>query len=314
MIDVARGIDRLPELAARLDAAPPTVFQRDDFALAWWRHFGAAREPLLVYVEDAGGRALVPLFAEHPEDATMTGVIGAGVFDQLDVRIDGAPDLGRVGRLLREIVDGPLRVDATEPTSALTALLTHAAPRTVARTFSAMPVVRTAERTVDDLRRAHARGAYRNRRLRGRGAELREVEDVAEAERVIAAAFALKRASLTEGQRRWMIPDARYEAWLRDVAARHLGGLVRVAVATVGGELAACVVYFATDAVWSCYFTVFDRRFARDSPGTALLWDVLERAVAAEVPFVNLLTGEQWYKLRWHDALRPLVSLDVDFR
>lgn len=90
---------------------------------------------------------------------------------------------------------------------------------------------------------------------------------------------------------------------------RRLGDWVRLLVLSIDDQFAACNVYFDQRDCWRGYFTAYEPCFAKESPGAVLLCDVIERAAAQAVPRVNFLTGEQWYKLRWHDDRLTLVRL-----
>ncbi len=312
MIDVFRGADALEAAEscwARLE--PRTVFQRHDVALEWWRSFGEGHEAIVLHAADGAGAALLPLFVSPEGDGAR--IIGAGAFDQLDVVSRGVPPLDELGAALRRVVREGVWVDATEADSALARLVRAAFPLHTERLYSAMPLLHAGRRALERFRREHPRSAYRHRRLLGGGhASVSAVTDRALAHEVLAAAVALKRIALNEEQRRYFVPDQRFERWLLALADRHLGGLLHVATLRIGGELAATLVYFVHGDTWSFYFTAYDRRFRAESPGAVLVWDVLERAVVERVPVVNFLTGEQWFKTRWQDdsvALHVLAGV-----
>lgn len=309
MIEVFRGATALEAAAGcwtRL--VPRTVFQRHDVALEWWRSFGAGHEAIVLHVAGRDGAALLPVFLSPNGDGAR--VLGAGAFDQLDLICRGAPPLEELGAALRGVVREGLWVDATEPDSALAHLVRATFPWHTERLYSAMPLLHADRRELERFRREHPRSAYRHRRLLGSGqARVELVTERALAREVLAAAVALKRVALNEEQRRYFVPDQRFERWLVGLAERHLGGLLRLATLRVAGELAAVLIYFVHDGTWSFYFTAYDRRFRGESPGAVLVWEILERAVRERVPMVNFLTGEQWFKTRWQDATVPLHVL-----
>jgi CelD/BcsL family acetyltransferase involved in cellulose biosynthesis len=314
VIQLFRGVADAEALAERwrsLEPFRPSVFQRHDLVAEWWRFYGDGRELAVAYAEDDRGRVLLPMFKELHEGRPRLRVLGAGAFDHLDVLLDGEPPLGELAAASGQLGYG-LSIDVTPADSTLARITPRLFPSVEQRYFSAMPILATGRHQVQELRRQHARAAYRHRRLLSRdGGQVRELRDPEEACRVLARALELKRAALTEEQLRWFVPDDRYEQFLMALVSRCLGGLVRLAALTIEGEFAACVLYFADRGCWSLYFTAYDGRFARHSPGTVVLWELIERAADRRIPLVNFLTGEQWYKLRWHETLLPLVSIEA---
>lgn len=309
MIEIHRGAGALEEAAdCWAQLAPRTIFQRHDLALEWWHSFGDGHEPLVLCAADADGAALLPLVLSPDGDGAR--IIGAGAFDQLDVVSRGVPPLDELGTALRSVVREGVWVDATEADSTLARLVRATFPAHTERLYSAMPLLHTGRRALERFRREHPRSAYRHRRLLGSGqAVVEDVTDRTLAHEVITAAVVLKRIALNEEQRRYFVPDQRFEGWLLALAERHLGGLLRLATLRMDGALAAALLYFVHGDTWSLYFTAYDRRFRADSPGAVLIWEVLERAVTGGVPRVNFLTGEQWYKTRWQDDTVPLHVL-----
>ncbi|WP_028989050.1 GNAT family N-acetyltransferase [Thermithiobacillus tepidarius DSM 3134] len=308
MIRILNGRSGLGALRAHwqaLEAAAPSLFQRYDLALAWWRAFGAGRELAVIEAENGRGRALLPLY----RDGERLRVLGSGAFDRLDMLLEGEPPVADIAQGMRRIGCASLEVAATSADGPLARCLAALDSRLTQEDFSAMPLLHTGRWSAADLRAAHPRSAYRHRRLLGRGGRVRALRDYDEARALLAAAFRLKRANLQATGQEDLFADGCHERWLALLARRHLGGLLRLEILSIDGRFAAAVLYFAEPDCWHLYFTVYEPRFAKESPGTVLLWDVLERAAAQAVPRVNFLTGEQWYKLRWHDDRLPLVRL-----
>ncbi|MEK8090281.1 GNAT family N-acetyltransferase [Thermithiobacillus plumbiphilus] len=288
------------------------LFQRYDLALLWWRAFGKGKSLAIIHVRQPRGEAILPLYRDEKDDESCLRVLGAGACDQLDLLAQGEIPHAGLTRALQLLGCSRLQVDAALPHARITALSGLLDCPVSRSDFSAMPLLHTARLDLARLRDAHPRSCYRHRRILREGAIIRELQDPIEAQQVLREAFQLKRANLHEEEKCDIFADGCHQRWLAALIRRHLGGLVRLRTLTIEGQLVAAVLYFAQARAWNLYFTVYDKDFARLSPGVALLWDILESAASSGIPLVNFLTGEQWYKLRWHDDTQALIRLDAD--
>jgi hypothetical protein len=71
------------------------------------------------------------------------------------------------------------------------------------------------------------------------------------------------------------------------------------------GDLVAAILTFIDGDVCRFYGTYYDERWARYSPGTSLLYWVIQRAQARGLDF-DFMTGEQPYKMRFASEVVPL--------
>lgn len=328
---------------------PPTVFQRPESMRAWTHTFGAARNPVLLLAENAQGRALLPLAVDAA--APWPGTSGVSLFHRLHpgrryaLAMAGARLWGRLGGILRgthchmlgagpceeqdmlvagkvpaaEIAAGldrlrcrRLTVASIAADSPLTTLLPRLFSNVSMRQCEVMPILHTGRQALESFRKLHPNDAYKHRRLLRRGGRIEHVADPDEARRILAHAFELKRSNCLHEGKFNLFADRRYEHWLDQLVTGRLGDFVHLDALFIGTDLAACVVYFTAPNVWSMYFVVYDKAHAKQSPGTVLLWDLLERAVAAQVPVFSFLAGDEHYKERWADDVIPLFTIEAE--
>lgn len=119
-----------------------------------------------------------------------------------------------------------------------------------------------------------------------------------EARYTLARAFEIKRSNCLQEGKFNLFADRCHEHWLDQLVTEHLGDFVHLGVLFIDTDLAIYVMYFTAPNVWSMYFVVSDKTFAKQSPGTVLLWNLMERTVAVQVPVFSFLVGDEHYKER----------------
>ena len=77
---------------------------------------------------------------------------------------------------------------------------------------------------------------------------------------------------------------------------------------TCGGELAAGLVNIVRGNQAAAFFSAFDRRFDRASPGTVAIVEFLLWAFDRGIPEVDFLCGDEPYKLKFANARTELAS------
>jgi CelD/BcsL family acetyltransferase involved in cellulose biosynthesis len=74
--------------------------------------------------------------------------------------------------------------------------------------------------------------------------------------------------------------------------------------------IAAIYSFFHHETVF-CYLQGFDPRFAHLSPGTQLMFAVIEDAVRLGMRRFDFLRGEEGYKLHWRPQGEPTCRIEV---
>jgi CelD/BcsL family acetyltransferase involved in cellulose biosynthesis len=74
--------------------------------------------------------------------------------------------------------------------------------------------------------------------------------------------------------------------------------------------IAAIYSFFHRETVF-CYLQGFDPQFAHLSPGTQLMFSVIEDAVKLGLRRFDFLRGEEGYKLHWRPQGEPTFRIEV---
>ncbi|MBW2619690.1 MAG: GNAT family N-acetyltransferase, partial [Deltaproteobacteria bacterium] len=86
-------------------------------------------------------------------------------------------------------------------------------------------------------------------------------------------------------------------------------GLVRLDLMRAGERLVAFSLSFLSPETWYYYIPGFDPQFAKYSPGTLLLWRLVEQAHRDGARAFDLMKGEEDYKDRWANGSGWTVNL-----
>ncbi len=97
-----------------------------------------------------------------------------------------------------------------------------------------------------------------------------------------------------------VLADERVRRFQRDATpALHRAGLLRLRVLRIGGAVAAVYYGLAHAGEAYGYLTGFDPAFAFESPGTLIVADAIEQALADDVRTFHFLRGQETYKYAW---------------
>jgi CelD/BcsL family acetyltransferase involved in cellulose biosynthesis len=294
-----------------------TPFQSPSWQLAWWQNFGT-RDPVIATVND--GDRLVGLLSTYildEQDGRKLLPVGIGISDSLDALIapDAPPETSAL-LLATCLSQAPARVFLAElpPHSALrsapvptewVAELHPGAPCPV------LPLAHSLDKTVPALAMRKLR-MNRNRAARVGGTTLR-LANAGTLDTMLAELFDLHAAcwALRE-QPGGVLADVRVRNTISN-ALPHLyaSGAVRLAALDVGGTCAAaCLAFSAPDRILF-YLSGYDQSHAFCSPGSLLMAELLELAIAEGRKEAHFLRGNEAYKYAWgaHDQLNATRSL-----
>ena len=93
---------------------------------------------------------------------------------------------------------------------------------------------------------------------------------------------------------------------IRAVQQPHFAG--RLSALYAGDTLVAAHMGMCSEQVWHWWFPVYDRSYAKLSPGTQLLRLTAEEAAKQNLPFLDLGKGTEAYKQIFADSHLPLVE------
>jgi len=308
----------------------PSVFCGWDWTATWWEHYGAGRELRLLMIYSHGElKGILPLFLQKqlPGRNTRIGrVLGyctaADLYpDPLDIvcaDTDAEPCIKAVLTYLqrsnRDWDVLHLRY-LTEDGHLLRSLGDASGYRLRIEQVSAAPYIQISGSYDGYLGKlsANERSNIRRRRrklLEGQGAEytdfrsddahqvlrtLFELHEKRAAEKGIDSSFA--RADVLAFHRDLLSRLDRDRLWLRGLRKNN------ETIAVYYGYLAGHRV--------SYYQLGYDPRWADFSPGSVLLQETIREAFDGGLKEYNFLQGEEEFKYRWTQQVRPLYAVDL---
>jgi CelD/BcsL family acetyltransferase involved in cellulose biosynthesis len=298
------------------DAAGAAPFLRPGWFTAWWGAFGAGR-PEIVALRRPGG----PLAALIPLRRRLGRVLSSTNWHTPQYGMLAA-DPGSAAALATTLFERrPFElslgfVDGAAPEVDLyRAAAAAAGYRVLERTMQRSPYVVTtgswetfAQERLSRNRRSQLGRA--RRRLEGEGRVELELADGRERlEEVLEEAFRIEASGWkgTNGTAITSRPDTR--RFYRDVARWAAGeGWLRVAFLRLDGQATAMMYLLETDRTLYYLKGGYDPGFERFSPGVVLLGSVIEHAFRSDIDRVELLGGDERYKLAFtsdvHERLR----------
>ncbi len=292
-------IDRLrPAWEHLLSQSPRTIFQ--DFA---WNRLAAQvfadREaPYVVYAENGNGAALIP--AALSRDGTLLVFLGETLFDYRTFLATG--DRLALDTAWQEI--GKLRQQLW--VSGVPQPWTPEWEEWRPQPFTAAPSVLRSRATADRFAEQHPRARRLVRRVREQGLELR---------RYFGAETRVVRWLLQQKARQFrdapnnLFSDARRIEFLAaalslDPHAAEIFALEQAA------SIVAAVITLRDGETRRFYNSYHDERWARLSPGVALLYEVTHRSLQEGLD-CDYMTGTQPHKTRLANASVPLYRVDA---
>lgn len=305
------SLDALREEWSELAGATSNVFATWEWASAWWRHFGAGRELLLMAcrLDDGSLVALLPLYLFASRPLRLLRFLGHGPADELGplcappARAHAAEALERTLADLRWDVFFGESLPADEGWSALLGA------RILGK--EASPVLRIDGRGWDDVLASWSSNLReqvrrRERRLiRGHDVRFRLANDRGrlQADFDIFAALHFARWGQASAFRVW-------EAFHREFAERALEqGWLRLWFLEVDHQPVAAWYGFRFAGVESYYQAGRDLSWSRESVGFVLLVHSIREAVVDGMSEYRFLRGDEGYKYRFADLHRQLETI-----
>ncbi|MET0615655.1 MAG: GNAT family N-acetyltransferase [Thermoleophilaceae bacterium] len=307
-------LEALREDWDRLATASGNVFLTWEFAAAWWRHFGAGREPAFGVVrQDGQVAALVPLHRGGSAVRTLR-FVGGGVADQVGA-VCAPADLpvagGELRSMLHDVPHDLFLGDRLAGEESWPALL-GAAPAV----HEASPVLEIETSDWDEFLAARSSnfrqqaGKFERRLLRDHDLRYRLTSDHDGLERDLNLVFELHAKRWGEGATEFQLEPAR--SFHRDFAHAALDrGWLRLWIAELNGRPAAAWYGFRFgDSDWS-YQTGRDPAFDHQSVGWVLTVHAVREAVNDGMRAYRFLLGEEPYKARFATADHGLDSFVI---
>ncbi|MBV9755998.1 MAG: GNAT family N-acetyltransferase [Alphaproteobacteria bacterium] len=325
-LGLAATDDALRALAAEWEAlfrrVPDALaFQSPAWLLPWWDAFGTGRPRVATLRADAGQLiGLLPLYVLDEPPQRKLLLLGAGTTDYLDLLLDQSAPPDAPNRLLAAALsaaerDGLTACDLTclPPGSPLRDTAPTAGWREAARWGEGCAVL-ALPAGASGLEQVVPKGKRRDLRLaRHRAARAGGWTVETAAPDTLPA---LLEQMIRLHQERWrdsgtgIFADPRVGAFHRAAAPGLLAhGLLRLDVLRIGGRIAAAY-YVLLDRAGRMlfYLSGYDRKHARESPGTILLAAMIEQALQEDRRELHFLRGGEDYKYAWGAVDQMIAS------
>ena len=297
-VRVARSVGEIETLGSAWDSLMNpelSLFQSHRWNLLAAKIFGQREEPHFIFAQDDNGAAILPAVIQT-ESRTIR-FAGESLFDYRDYLAVG--DHAPLTAAWQKLAAFNLPLSIT----AVSRMQDHIWERMPKTFFSRAPRLNRAQITAERLVQDHARAFSRVRKLERMG--LRITQHSGDAS-IAAEIYRLRTVQSTTTE---LFHDP-LRAEFMAAACRGEGSSCEIFALEDGGTVVAALVTFR-DTDWRrCYTIFYDRRWARFSPGTSLLFEVVRRSLEQGIS-VDLMTGEQPYKMRMAQRTQDLFKVSA---
>jgi len=314
----------LPEWAELLERCPTaTPFQRPEWLLPWIeaflpreiaaieiRHEGALAglAPLLIYTRETQARE-----AQH-----VLAFMGGGVSDYLDVLVDPGHESLLLQELFRRIHELPGWdvLDLTDlPSNSMLARSAVAHNITPHDACSSLSLQSGEEVSHLFSRRQRANLRNARSRLQKAGGGKLEIATLGTLPEFLEDLFRLHTTRWSSSGRPGVLNDESIRHFHRLSAPQLLKAEILRLYRLRSGDRTLAVIYslFERDTVF-CYLQGFDPEYAYFSPGTQLMFMVIEDAVRHGMQKFDFLRGDEAYKQHWRARKEPTFRLQITRR
>ena len=293
-----------------LERVPPAFpFQRPEWLLPWWSHFGSGRLRVMVFREAGEVAGVLPLFLHEWKGRRQLTLLGSGITDYLDPLLPSyAVEL--VGEKLRSWDDWDVCdwQDLSRDTSlgVLGDVRDEMPCSTVELNGSFEDFLAARPK---DLRRNVRR--YREK-AEGMGPVVFEVSDAADAG-LLDTLIELHRVRWEKSGESGMIAANRSEGFVREVSGVFAAmGMLRIFTVRFSGRIAAILLAMRNESTIFSYLSAFDPEWEALGFGRELLARAFEYAYGQGYTRWDFLRGDEHYKFSWGAEVVPKCRVIIE--
>jgi CelD/BcsL family acetyltransferase involved in cellulose biosynthesis len=306
-VEVQNSVGAVAEEWDRLaDTARAAPFLRPAWIRAWWAAFGGGRLEIVTLRSGPGGPlvALIPLYQRLGRSLSASNW-HTPQFGMVAADHDAAAALAATLFERRPFELSLGFIDATSPELALYRAAADAAGyRVLERTLERSPYVTTtgtweafAQERLSRNRRSQL-GRARRRLEREGKVELEFADGSEQLEELLAEAFRIEGSGWKGAEGTAIASRPETLRFYQEIAHWAAGqGWLRIAFLRLDRQALATMLLLETDGVLWYLKGGYDPAFERFSPGVVLLGSVIEHAFGSGVERVELLGGDERYKL-----------------
>lgn len=295
---MARSVGEIETLGSVWDSLMNpelSLFQSHRWNLLAAKFFGEREEPHFVFAENDNGAAILPAVIQT-QSRTLS-FAGESLLDYRDYLATG--DHAPLMAAWQKLATLDLRLSIT----AISRMQAHIWERMPKTFFSIAPRLNSGQVTAEGFVQDHSRAFSRVRKLRRMGLHIIQHSGNAS---IVAEIYRLRTTQSTGTE---LFHDS-LRAEFMVAVCRAEGSNCEIFSLEAGSTVVAALVTFR-DADWRrCYTIFYDRGWARFSPGTSLLFEVVRRSLEQGIS-VDLMTGEQPYKMRMAESTQDLFKVSA---
>jgi CelD/BcsL family acetyltransferase involved in cellulose biosynthesis len=304
--------------------APGNVFLSYPWVRAWWKHFGADRQLLVLVIEDGGVEGIVPWCVERVSKNRIAlhriQFLGTGLSDRLDFLVppDRPGFVAQAFEFLRcanipwDVID--LR-EVPAGSAGMRDLFEAARARGLRHRGlddSICPYLTIASDWETFFQERFGWNMRRNIRRRSRRLLAEEATELRLLDAPPDGADMLRRLADVPLQaeyggrpRRNVFAEPDKRAFFAEITAAFVArGWLRLGVLEVGGRIVSFRYGFECGSTYLDYLTGYDRSLAARSPGLVMLAAVAEDVFRRRLREIDFLRGTEEWKRIWTDAVR----------
>ena len=319
---VLRSITEIKQIASEwrdlFHRCRTTAFQSPDWLLSWIEAF-SPEKMILVEVRCADRLVgLAPFLIYRRDSERALAFMGGGVSDYLDVLVDPAFEPQVTFEVLSAVLNAREEwtvLDLTDlpPHSALLRMpFLHRSAREH-DTCSVLPLPQTREELLhlfSKRQRANLRNAHsRLERAKGGHFETATSQTLPD---FLENLFTLHTNRWSDRGESGVLADERVRAFHCSCAPALLQtGLLHLARLRLENQTIAVIYSLLFQRTAYCYLQGFDPNFSWLSPGTQLMFSVMNDALAREMREFDFLRGREAYKQHWRAEVKPTFRIQL---
>jgi CelD/BcsL family acetyltransferase involved in cellulose biosynthesis len=298
------------------DRCRVTHFQRPEWILSWVNAF-SPQNMRVVEVRSGGTLVgLAPLLIYSRGPKRVLAFMGGGVSDYLDLMVDPQREHEVIVAILDALrkLDHWTTLDLTDlPSSSPLhhTILTRVA--TAHDNCSALVLSKTREELLQHLskrQRANLRNA--RSRIQQEGGGVVELATAATVPEFLDDLFRLHASRWSLSGQSGVLADENVKAFHRQSAPGLLArGFLRLYRLRVGRHVVAVIYTLFERTTVFCYMQGYDPDFGHLSPGTHLMFSVMEDAIRSGMSKFDLLRGQEAYKRHWRAEIEATHRIQL---
>ncbi len=295
-----------------------SIFQSPEWLLSWIEVFRPRQIVAIEVRSESEIVGLAPLLVYPSGSEQVLSFLGGGVSDYLDVLADPQMEMRVVESIWQAMSEQAAvwtMLDLTDlpANSALLKAPQFARHSREHDTTSALALPRTRDELLQLLsRRQRANLRNARSRLQKAGGGQVELASPGTLSEFLTDLFRLHTARWSDAGQPGVLHDESIQAFHRRAAPRLLErGWLRLYRLRRGDRTLAVVQsFFEHDTVF-CYLQGYDPEFAYFSPGTQLMFAVMEDGVRSGMRMFDFLRGLESYKQHWRAGIEPTFRIQL---